>query len=103
MTVPIRLVGDGTYSALNVTAATNYGPDPITVYKVIVNVTAAAASYVIDSTGTTQTAANTVLTIPASTTVGTVYTLNWPFQFGFALVPGAGVTLSASYSTGTMG
>ena len=103
MTIPTRLVADGGYSALNVTTATNYGTGPMTVYRVVVAVSAAAISYVIDSAGTTQTAANTVLTIPASTAVGTVYTINWPCLSGLALVPGAGVTLAMSYSAGNQG
>jgi len=103
MTMPTRLVADGGQTALNVTAATNYGTGLMTVYRVIVEVSAAAVSYVVDSAGTTQSAANTVLTIPASTAVGTVYTLNWPCIQGLALVPGAGVTLAMSYSVGNQG
>jgi hypothetical protein len=75
----------------------------MTVYRVVVQVSAAAVSYVIDSTATTQSAGNTVLTIPASTAVGTIYLLNWPCLQGLALVPGAGVTLAMSYSVGNQG
>jgi hypothetical protein len=103
MTVPTRSVGDGGYSALNVTSGTNLISGRCTVFKVIVVVTAAAASSVIDSTGTSATAANTILTIPASTTVGTMYTLNWPCFTGLSVIPGSGVTLSVTYSEGALG
>lgn len=112
MTVATRLVADGGYTALNITTATSLAPvgtvnadNPAygTVYRVIVVVTAAAASSIIDSTGTTATAANTILTIPASTTQGTVYTLNWPFKQGLGIVPGSGVTLAVSWSVGNQG
>src|SRR3954462_15820378 len=98
MTVPTRLVADGGYSTENITAATNLCTGPGTVYRIIVNATAATISYIIDSTGTTQSAANTVLTIPASTTVGTILTIIWPFSAGISVVPGAGNTLAVSWS-----
>ena len=108
MTTPTRLVADGGYTALGVTSATNYNPNAtqtlMTVYRVIVNVSANAVSYVIDVlSGTTQTAGNTILTIPANTAAGTIYELNWPCILGLALVPGSGVTLAASYSVGNQG
>lgn len=103
MTIPVRILADGGSSALNVTAATNYFTGVGQVARVVVNATAATISYVIDSTGTTQSAANTVLTIPASTAVGTVFTINWPISNGLSVVPGAGVTLAVSYSSGNQG
>jgi hypothetical protein len=103
MTVPTRNVGDGGYSALNVTAATQLFTGVGTIYRVVVNVSAANASYVIDSAGTTQAAGNTILTIPASTTAGTVYTLNWPCLTGGAIIPGGTVTLAVSFAQGNEG
>ena len=111
MTTPIRNVADGGYTALNITSATNLvgagsGPNQPsngTVYRVIVVATAAAASYIIDSAGTSQSAINTILTIPASTPVGTVYYLRWPFFVGLSVLPGSGVTLAVSYSVGNQG
>ena len=103
MTVPTRPTADGGYSALNITTGTNLISGRCSVYKVVVVVTAAAASSIIDSTGTSATAANTILTIPASTAVGTVYTLNWPCFIGLSVVPGASVTLNVTYSEGALG
>ena len=103
MTVPVRLLSEGGSSALNVTAAVNLFTGVGQVVRVVVVVTAAAASSVIDSTSTTATAANTILTIPASTTQGTVFYLNWPINTGLSIVPGSGVTLAVSYSSGNMG
>jgi hypothetical protein len=97
------MLPEGGSSALNVTSATNLFSGVGAVYRVVVAVTAAAASSIIDSTGTTATAANTILTIPASTTQGTVYTLNWPVSAGLSIVPGSGVTLSVAYSQGLQG
>lgn len=103
MSIPTKLVADGGSSALNVTAATNLFAGVGTVYKVIVVVSAANACSIIDSTGTTPTSANTILSIPASAAVGTIYTLNWPVTAGLSVVPGASVTLSVSYSSGQLG
>lgn len=103
MTLPTRLVADGGYSRLNIAAAVNLFTGQGTVYRVVVIVTAATASSVIDSAGTSATAPNTILTIPASTVQGTVFTLNWPCQAGLSIVPGAGVTLAVSFSEGEQG
>jgi len=97
MTVSTSLLSDGGFSTLNITGATNVLGRPGTVYKVVVNATAAKDSTIIDSTGTTAAAGNTILTIPASTTVGTIFTLNWPCMAGIAVVPGSGVTLAVSF------
>jgi hypothetical protein len=97
MTVFTRLVADGGYSALNLTGSTNLLAVPGTLYRVVVVVSAAAASTIIDSTGTSATAANTILTIPASTTAGTIYTLEWPLQVGLSVVCGSGVTLAVTF------
>jgi hypothetical protein len=103
MTVPVRLLPEGGSSALNLTTGTNLFTGVGAVYRVIVVVTAAAASSVIDSAGTSATSANTLLTIPASTLVGTVYYLAWPVVAGLSIVPGSGVTLAVSYSSGLQG
>jgi hypothetical protein len=111
MTTPTRLVADGGYTALDITTATNLvgggsgpnNPNSGTVYRVIVQATAAAISYILDSASATQTSANTILPIPVSTPVGTIYTLNWPFFQGLSVVPGSGVTLAVSYSVGNQG
>jgi hypothetical protein len=65
--------------------------------RVIVIVSAAAASSICDVNGACA-AANTVLSIPASTPVGTIYELNWPMASGIRVEPGAGVTLAVSYN-----
>lgn len=104
MTVETRLVADGAYSALNITGATQLGATPTngtrTCFKVIVVVSAAAASSICDTAASSPSAsaANTILTIPASTTQGTVYTLNWPCFAGLGIIPGSGVTLAVSWS-----
>ena len=103
MTTPTRPVGDGGYSALNITTGTNYITGRCTVFKVTIVASAAAASYVIDSAGTSQSNSNTILTIPASTAAGTVYTLNWPCFVGLSVIPGSSVVLACTYSEGTLG
>jgi hypothetical protein len=103
MTVPTRPTSDGGYSALNITTGTNFITGRCTVFKVTIVTSAAAASTVIDSAGTSATAANTILTIPASTAAGTVYTLNWPCFVGLSVIPGASVVLACTYSEGALG
>lgn len=104
MTMPTRLVADGGYSALNVASpGVTLVSGQATIYRVIVTTSAAAASSILDSAGITPSAANTILTIPASTAVGTIFTLNWPCQQGLSVVPGSGVTLSVSWSEGELG
>lgn len=88
------------YSRTNITAATNLGATTASDRRVLMSVqvvvTAAAASSILDDTSTTPAAGNTVLTIPASTTQGTIY--NWPAGYplntGLSIVPGSGVTLA---------
>lgn len=103
MTTPTRLVFDGGYTALDVAVASNFNVGQTTVYRVIVNVVSASAGAIIDSTGTTPTAANTILPIPASAPIGTIYTLNWKCFQGLSVVPGAGGALNVSYSVGDQG
>jgi hypothetical protein len=105
MTIPTRSVGDGGYTSLNIQggAPINLITGRAIVFKVIVLVSAAAASSIIDSIGTSPSAANTILTIPASTAVGTIYSINWPCFTGLSIVPGSGVTLNVSYSEGAFG
>jgi hypothetical protein len=92
-----RVASEGGHSsALNVAAATNIKAAAGRLYKVIVVVTAATASNVCDSTVACAAGTN-LLVIPASTTAGTVYDVNWPMNTGIRLEPGAGVTLAASF------
>lgn len=103
---PARVHADGALysagaanSALNITATTVVKAAPGRVTRVVVVATAAAASTVNDCTTTgAVAAANTILNIPASTTVGTVYIVDWPCSQGITVAPGASVTLAISYT-----
>lgn len=110
MTMPVRTVWDGTYTALGITANTNLvaagtapdNPNSGCIYRVIVEVAPSSTAYILDSAGTTQSAANTILTIPSSTVAGTVYYIMWRFYNGLSVLPGSG-TLAVSYSVGDQG
>ena len=86
-------------SSLNITASTVVKATPGRVMRVVVMVTAAAASSINDciTTGAVA-AANALLNIPASTAVGTVYNIDWPCANGITVAPGASVTLAISYT-----
>lgn len=100
MTVPIRFINSG-YGRTNITAATNLGVtssgDMRQVERVIVVVTGVTDSTIIDSTGTSATAANTILIIPAGTDAGTIFPLEYPCSAGIGVVPGTGATLAVVY------
>src|SRR6185437_6048865 len=100
MTVPVRATTEGHYTVYN-QATGNLVTGAAGVRRVIVNTTAASASQVIDSTGTTPTAANTILTIPASAAVGTIYVLNWRCNTGLSVVCGGAMTLNVAYDSGS--
>ena len=97
MTVPIRFINSG-YGRTNITSATTLGTtssgDMRLIQKVIVVITGSTASTIIDSTGTTPSAANTVLIIPAGATAGNVYDIEYPCTAGIGVVPGTGATLA---------
>lgn len=84
-------------SALNITSATNVKPSPGRIGTVCLNTAASSASSVIDSTGTSVSAANTVLTLPSTTVAGTCVRLDWPALVGISVVPGTNGVMSVSY------
>lgn len=84
-------------SSLNITTGTNVKASPGTIGTVCLNTAAGTASSVIDSTGTSATAANTILTIPSTVTAGTCFALNWPAAVGISVVPGTNGVMSVSY------
>ena len=100
MTVPSRPIASG-YGSINLTGSSTLGlssaGDQRMILKVWVIATAANASSIIDSTGTTPSAANTILTIPSNTTVGTIYELNYPCSAGIGVVAGTNVTLGVTW------
>lgn len=96
MTAPVRQTENGWYTVLN-SATANLKTGRGTVRRVIVNTTAASPSTVIDSTGTTVTAANTILVIPASTAAGTVYQLDWHCFQGISINCGGAMTLNVAW------
>jgi hypothetical protein len=96
---PVSGGARGGSSRLNITAATNVKTTPGRVYRVIVNNTSAASgvSTIIDSTGTSVTAAATILVIPAAAAAGTTYLIDWPCAVGISVVPGSGAIISIAY------
>jgi hypothetical protein len=92
----LKIAQGGQSSSLNVTSSTNVKASAGRVGKVIVNVAPTSTAYVLDSTGTTQSAANTLLVIPSGTVAGTVFNLDFPAQAGISLIPSGG-TLAISY------
>ena len=86
----LKIAQGGQSSALNISASTNLKATPGRVGKVIVQVAPTATAYVIDSVGTAQTAANTILTIPSGTVAGTVYNLDFPANVGISVIPSGG-------------
>lgn len=93
----------GQYSSLNITAAAQITKTQGRCVRVVVEVSAAAASAVYDTINSVVSAgaANAILNIPASTPAGTVYYIDWPIYNGIYVAPGSGVTLAVTYSTGT--
>ena len=64
---------------------------------VCLNAVASTASTVIDAAGTSVMAANTVLTLPATTSAGTCLRLDWPMAVGIGVVPGTSGVMAVSY------
>ncbi len=86
----------GSQSVLNITADTVIKAKSGTVFKVVVNVAGTAPGSVSDiATVAGVAAANLIATIPA--VVGPI-NLEWPCSAGIVIKPGAGQTLSVSYS-----
>lgn len=102
MTVPTRTVPSG-YSTLGISTNTTLHTGSGSVLRVSVQVAAAAACSIIDSTGTVASAGNTILAIPASTVAGTVYAVDWPYVTGLTVLPGASVTLNVNWTEGNQG
>jgi hypothetical protein len=86
------------YTALNVSASANLYTGKCYVSQIIVATGGTAACSIIDSTGTSATAANTVWTSPATTTAGTCY-LNGPIRCynGISAVIAGGAVLTVTY------
>lgn len=91
----VQVVGSGTSSALNLTAATVVKATAGRLVKVNVIVAGTAAGTANDcaTTGAVA-AANEVFVIP--NTVGT-YNLDWPCLTGITITPGTGQTVAVSY------
>lgn len=88
---------EGQNSLMNIAQATFIAGRGV-LRRVVVVVSAAAASQVDDTVAGQASAAGTlILSIPASTTAGTIYPLHWPIKNGILITPGAGVTLAASF------
>lgn len=98
--VPVKnntvIVGNGTSSRLNITAATVIKPVAGRVARVSVLVAGSAPGSVNDciTTGAAATA-NEVFVIPNTTGV---YSVDMPTATGITVVPGTGQTLAVSYS-----
>lgn len=93
----LKTTAGGISSSLNITAATTVKSGVGRVYRVVLNTVGATATSIIDSASTTVTAANTILTIPATATAGTVFLLDWPCAAGLSVVPGTSAVLSVSF------
>ena len=90
-------VKSGISSKLNITAATNVKNSSGRAVRIILNTAGSTASSIIDSTGVTVTAANTILTIPSTAVAGTIYYLDWPCVSGISVVPGTSAVIAISY------
>jgi hypothetical protein len=91
------LVSPPGYCAKNVSGSANLFTGACYVDKVIIATAGTSACSIIDSTGTSATAANTILTIPASPTQGTIYTLNARCFSGLSAVIAGGAVLTVTY------
>jgi hypothetical protein len=89
-------------SLMGITATTLIKPTPGRLFSIVVEVVTAVAAITINDAPNvgTITAANTLLTIPVATPVGTIYQLNWPCFLGIAanFAGGATGSLSASFA-----
>lgn len=92
----------GKLSALGLAASTQVKVGAGRVASVTVNVVTAVGTITLNDAAATGTvtAANTIATIPIGATVGTIYTLNFPFANGLAVNfnGGATGTVSVSYT-----
>lgn len=64
---------------------------PGRVFNIIVVTAPSSAASVLDSTGSTVTAANTILSIPTTATVGQIFVVDCPYFIGLSLVVSGGV------------
>jgi urease beta subunit len=87
---------EGTNYTTNITANTNVKASAARLVRVVVLASAATTSTVCNDTAACA-AATSVLNIPASTTVGTVYYLNIPMATGIRVEPGAGNSFGMAY------
>lgn len=87
----------GSSRSLNIIASVNVKSGVGRLYRVVLNTAGSTATSIIDSTGTSATAANTILTIPSTAAAGTVFVLEWPFATGLSVVPGTSAVLAVSY------
>ena len=85
-------------SALNITTGTNLKTGRGMVTSVCLNTASSGgASTIIDSTGTSVTAANTIFAIPQAQTAPYCTTFQIPFATGLSVVPGTSAVLVVSY------
>jgi len=85
-------------SALNITTGTNLKTGRGMVTSVCLNTASSGgASTIIDSTGTSVTAANTIFAIPQAQTAPYCATFQIPFATGLSVVPGTSAVLVVSY------
>ncbi len=90
----------GALATLNITGSVVLKAAPGQLHTIIVTVVTAVASMtLIDSTGLTVSAANTILAIPSGTAANTIFVVDWPCLAGIAVVFGSGATgtLAISY------
>ena len=100
-----QLIGKGSSSSLNLTAAVAIKGTPGRICKVIVVAggTASNGAFTLNDCATTgaAAAANEIITIPSGAAAGTIYDIDWPCAVGIVLsaVPSAGSPiLSISYT-----
>jgi dethiobiotin synthetase len=86
----------GTFSALNITAATVVKAAPGRLIRISVVVAGTTVGTVNDTTTTGAAAASNEIASIANT-IGT-YELDWPCLVGIVVVPGTGQTVAVSYS-----
>ena|SRR5690348_4829538 len=85
-------------SSLNITTGINLKTGSGMVTSVCLNTASSGgASTIIDSTGTSVTAANTIFAIPQAQTAPYCATFQIPFATGLSVVPGTSAVLTVSY------
>lgn len=96
MTTGVIIAPPG-YTAKNVSASANLYTGQCYVSQVIFATAGTAACSIIDSTGTSATAANTIWTGPAAPAAGSVYSLNARCFSGLSAVIAGGAVITVTY------